>query len=381
MNTLQSSLAKINEVFINYGGYISLILYLILAYVWFSYDPAGIVTKYHAAFIVGTLVIGFFVVTTADFAAKRRASFGSNASNPSLAHWMKIAGSGLGLLLIVGGLLYGVFWILGNFGRFFTLLVQLSYVISVIAGLALLYKILAPRLANVKLPDVLELVKNVIFYIPCLLIQLADNIAGTKKSVWILLLVEVLAVALYFVIPLIAKSKFLKIGTVLVDKPQYLNNIVSFDTDSLREVMETSRDSLHYALSADVWINPQPTSTSLAYTKDTNIVSFGDRVRVLYNGRTPQILIVKALEGQQMVEVARPNIKLQMWNKIVLNYDHGTLDVFVNGHLVHSQQNVPYLSVASVNAGAQDGINGGIKDIRFFDKPLTKNQIDLLEYV
>ena len=79
-----------------------------------------------------------------------------------------------------------------------------------------------------------------------------------------------------------------------------------------------------------------------------------------------------------MEVVARPQIPLQRWNKIVLNYDHGTLDIFINGELVHSQQNTQLLSLATISAGSQNGINGGIKDVRWFDKPLTKNQIDLV---
>jgi hypothetical protein len=45
---------------------------------------------------------------------------------------------------------------------------------------------------------------------------------------------------------------------------------------------------------------------------------------------------------------------------------------------VHSQQNTQLLSLATITAGSQNGINGGIKDVRWFDKPLTKNQIDLI---
>jgi hypothetical protein len=380
MNTslLQQYASRVNEFFIGYGGYVSLILYVLLAYAWFAYNPFGIITKFKAIAIVLTLVIGYFVVMTSDFAWARGQFFGQPSSSPSLGHWFKLSGSAIGILFAVGVVLFGMFWVVSNFGRFIALLVHGTYYLAIIGALGILYRVLAPMFTNVKTPAFIELIKNVVFYLPCLFIDLIDNIAGTKRSIWILMLVEIAVIALYFLLPILMKSKYLKIGTVLVQEPQYLNNPSSFDPDALREISEKSKELLHYAITADVWINPQPTSTSLAYTRDTNILSFGDRLKVEYNGKSPRELIVKAMEGKEMMVVARPQIPLQRWNKIVLNYDHGTLDIFINGELVHSQQNTQLLSLATISAGSQNGINGGIKDVRWFDKPLTKNQIDLI---
>ena len=380
MNTslLQQYASRANEFFIGYGGYVSLILYVLLAYAWFAYNPFGIITKFKAIAIVLTLIIGYFVVMTADFAWARGQFFGQPSSSPSLGHWFQVSGSAIGILFAVGLVLFGMFWVVSNFGRFIALLVHATYYLAIIGALGILYRVLAPMFTNVKTPAFVELIKNVVFYLPCLFIDLIDNITGTKRSIWILLLVEIAVIALYFLLPMLMKSKYLKIGTVLMQEPQYLNNPSSFDPDALREISEKSQELLHYAITADVWINPQPTSTSLAYTRDTNILSFGDRLKVEYNGKSPRELIVKAMDGKEMVVVARPQIALQRWNNIVLNYDHGTLDIFINGELVHSQQNTQLLSLATITAGSQNGINGGIKDVRWFDKPLTKNQIDLI---
>ena len=380
MNTslLQQYASRVNEFFIGYGGYVSLVLYVLLAYAWFAYNPFGVITRFKAIAIVITLVLGYFVVMTSDFAWARGQFFGQPSSSPSLGHWFKVSGSAIGILFAVGLVLFGMFWVVSNFGRFIALLVHATYYLAIIGALGILYRVLAPLFTNVKTPAFVELIKNIVFYLPCLFINLIDNIAGTHRSIWIILAVEIAVIALYFLLPLLLKSKYLKIGTVLMREPQYLNNPSSFDPDALREISEKSQELLHYSITADVWINPQPTSTSLAYTRDTNILSFGDRLKVQYNGKTPRELIVKAMEGKEMEVVARPQIPLQRWNKVVLNYDHGTLDIFVNGELVHSQQNTQLLSLATIHAGSQNGINGGIKDVRWFDKPLTKNQIDLL---
>ena len=373
--TIQEYLQKFNSLLTNYGGYVSLVLYVLLAIFLFSKNPYGLISKYHAVSILITLVLGFMIVNISNFAWQREQFFGIDASSPSLSHWLKTSGGALGILLIAGLIVYSVFWTLSNFGRFLSFFYSLAFYISIIAGLGLVYKFLSPYFSGTKSPAFIELIKNVVFYLPCVLINVIDNIAGTKRSVWILLLVEIIAIISYFGIPQLLQSRYLKKGTILASEPQHLNGISSLDSDAISEIIKNSKNNFSYGLSADIWIDPQPTSTSVAYTKDTNILSFGDRLRVEYNGQTPQKLLIKAKEGLETIVVAKPDIPLQRWNKVVLNYDHGTLDVFLNGELIHAQQNVPYTTIGSVEAGSRNGIHGGIRDIRFFDKPLTKNEM------
>lgn len=371
---------KINGFFIQYGGYVSLILYIILAYVWFTYDPWKIISKYQFAAIPITLLLGGILLYTADFTASRRKFFGFEATTPTMKEWFVKVGGTLGIYALALATIFFIFWVFANFGRFISWLVYASYALSIIGGLAIFYKIAEPYFSKMRTPEGIQLIKNMIFYIPCLLINLFDNIAGTQKSVWLLLLLEIVAIALYFLLPKLLKSKYVKMGTVLADEPQYLNHISHVDPIAYRKVVENTKDSLHYAIVAEVWINPQPTSTSLAYNQDTNILSFGDRVKLEYNGQQPKDLIVKAKNGKQEEVIIKTPIKLQAWNKIVINYDHGTLDIFINDELVKSIQNVPYLQVASIQGGAENGINGGIKNIRVFDKPLTANQMKLIDF-
>jgi len=297
---------------------------------------------------------------------------------PSMMDWLKKSGGTLAVFALVAGAIFALVTLFTNFGRFLSLLVQFSWYLSIASSAALFISLLAPGLKKVKTPGALQLLKDIILYIPCLLIDFADNIAGTKKSIWILLLIELVALALYFGIPYLMKSKYLKIGTVLSDEPQYLNKQTNVDMEAYKEVLEKSRNTLHYAVTADIWINPQPTSTSPAYTKDTNVLAFGERVKVMYNGKEPRKLIIKAKDGKEEEVVVKPDIKLQKWIPIVLNYDHGTLDIFVDNKLVSSTQNVPYMTLDSIHGGAPNGIQGGIRDIRYFDKPLSANEIALL---
>jgi hypothetical protein len=338
-------------------------------------------TNYQQIAIAVTLVLGFFIATTSNFLFRKAEWFGRTASQPSMSSWFAKSSSSLGLVVATAALIFATFWVFGNFGRFLSLLVYAAYALSIIGGLGLLYMLLGPKLSNIQTPAAIELIKNVVFYLPCLLIDLFDNIAGTKKTVWLLLGFELLMIAVYFGVPILLKSKYVKMGTILASEPQFLNQISHVDAKAYRDVVERSKETLHYAFTADVWINPQPTSTSSAYTKDTNIISFGDRVRIMYNGKDPRSLILKAKNGKEEETIVTTPILLQRWNTIVVNYDHGTLDLFVNGELVSSTQNVPYLSVAGLEGGSENGIHGGIKNIRYFDEPLTSNQMQLISIV
>jgi hypothetical protein len=67
---------------------------------------------------------------------------------------------------------------------------------------------------------------------------------------------------------------------------------------------------------------------------------------------------------------------LQKWNHIVLNYHGGVLDIFLNGELLKSVNNmVQYYTLDSLTVGENDGFHGGICSIVYYHKVLTRNDI------
>lgn len=70
----------------------------------------------------------------------------------------------------------------------------------------------------------------------------------------------------------------------------------------------------------------------------------------------------------------------QRWNNIVINFDYGTLDVFINNNLVSTKRNVsPYINQDTnfIQIGSNDkqAKHIAICNVRYYDQPLNLNQI------
>ena len=72
------------------------------------------------------------------------------------------------------------------------------------------------------------------------------------------------------------------------------------------------------------------------------------------------------------------NILYQRWNNFIINYSGGTLDIFINNNLVVSKQNIipiQHTDIQTMVIGTKNGIHGGLKELVYYDKVLSKNEI------
>jgi hypothetical protein len=138
-----------------------------------------------------------------------------------------------------------------------------------------------------------------------------------------------------------------------------------------------------YSISFYIYINPQPTNTSVAYSKDTEIFNYAYKPVIYYNGKSQSIIIRSRTlnnKGDQLDTIYETkDIKFQKWIFFVINYDNNNIDIFIDGKLVGSKQNVtPFFKGDKVTIGEKEGIHGSIKEITYYSSIVSPLTIELL---
>ena len=275
----------------------------------------------------------------------------------------------------------------------------------VIGALALIYKYVKGSITS----QVLSLFVSIIFFVPCLLRDLFTYLHNEFKLStpieWSILFVEIIVITLFFIVPKIYKSILNSRGTVLLSDSVYINvetniqnkekayrNIYNGEKNSdITNVNPRSKSLIkkhdyNYGLSLWLYLDAQPPNTSYAYEKFTRVFSYEKMPEILYKGSTNELKIVMQRDlssnndKQHLTTVYKTkDIPLQKWNHFVINYDSGTLDVFVNNKLVVSNKNIaPKIEYGDIKIGSDNGVHGGIRNIQYFHDPLTKREISFL---
>jgi hypothetical protein len=225
---------------------------------------------------------------------------------------------------------------------------------------------------------------------------------------------------------------YLKSNYLFQGGDQYINRPLPIDTLTNVATYETLNGgndrTYQYAISFWFYLDSFPPSTSGAYAKVVPILSYGKNPTIKYSAIDNTIYItvdqgehydeltdeqiakrqdqiansdqwkkwkefqktlpidarIKLFELKTVTETRvttddeghriiykQPNVLLQKWNHIVLNYNGGTLDVFYNGKLVKSAiEVVPYMSLDMLSVGADKGINGNVANLIYFKEPI-----------
>jgi hypothetical protein len=191
-------------------------------------------------------------------------------------------------------------------------------------------------------------------------------------------------------------------GKQLVNNPVYTNE--QHMLASHQQLVGSDNFNYQYGISSWIYIDSAAPNSNPSYQKYTSLLNYNGKPNLLYNGKAHTFLIAvteahpvppettdetdktdniifeketEIIEGvPHRVIYKNPNIPLQKWNNVVVNYNGGTLDVFLNGELVKSSiEVVPYMTLDTLTIGEKDGINGGICNVVYFNKPLTRTNI------
>lgn len=302
------------------------------------------------------------------------------------------------VLLVFFGLLFTTIYFIVGTPWSLTFVVNLLNIGILIGLLAIIYtfiKDLRPKKSDGEYKaSFFRLLQMIIFYIPCLFIDLVSfiksEVGSKQRTAWILLLIEIIIIALRFTIPYIYK-KFIKTITkqqIVSEDPVYTNRETDLGIFQVHNKkisdMKLNKKAVfnyNYALSCWLWINPQPPATNDSYTKSTTLLNYGNVIKINFNKDKLEIFAATTRDSdpvKKMVKIYElENIPYQRWNNIVFNSSGGTLDIFINGELVSSNINItPVMYFDKIISGTPNGIYGGIKDVVYYSKILSRKEIE-----
>jgi len=384
----------------SYIGALELLEYIIFIIIIYKYNPFSISSKHPAFSNALTLLVALIYVLLFYF-LREKISLGQDADSPisESAFLIKVL-STLGFFLVSILLVkYTAMFIATGKTGLLTLFRYSILLLALVAGLAILYTVFQPLFAKLgRSGKIGSFLVKLVMYTPCLLLALVDYVKYqyniTTKPVWLLLLAELVLIILWVIVPMLLSAYVSKNGVQLLKEPKYLNsvNVLGTFDELYGDAVNTDVNSIsqakfnyHYSLSAWFYINPQPPSTSPAYNKYTNILNYGGKPTVEFNSQLNSLRVTVETEqepngNKKIVQIFETKkVLFQRWNNIVINYDRGTMDVFLNGELVGSRPSIaPYMTYESIEVGANNGIQGGISNVLYYKDNLTKNYVELM---
>jgi len=387
---------------------------------------SGIVILLIVIFILWILFFGVL-----SFSDVKLRDAGGNFDK-SMSNITKIARQIFMLLfgLIFSGLLIG--WLVTGVERLSSQSGIVSFVLNliiVVAILALVFKLVTGGTYYKKSPF-FRLIVNTLLYIPCILVGILDPIlsflgfggsaaaaAGksglsglwngltttieatknTPRAYYVLLVAVILLYVIYFFLGKQVETNLSKQGgTLLVNNPVYTNTENSIGLyDNLNGTTEENPYNYKYAISFWVFIDAVSPNVNSSLNKFTSLLNYGNKPNVLYNAAENTLRITLENAGEPAIGSASrlknpqeldadgniiiyelQNVLLQKWNNIIINYSNGTLDIFYNGQLVKSaNEAVPTMSKDTLTIGSNNGVNGGICNVTYFNTELSMSQI------
>jgi hypothetical protein len=384
-NIIYNSTNKINNNPILYG-LTSIIEILIVLYIFYKWNPFDVRKKYPEIMQLFIIFLVFVQLLNFMFIKEKTnlASTGINIPANITDFTIKILITLTSILVVI----FAVFFVIRTittvdlFQKVFTWSVDSLIILSIIS---IIYLLLIPILnqgKDLNKKGILAFIGSLLLYIPCLFINFVDRVKKeidiTTNTTWIVLILLIVLVGLKTVLPTIFSKLILKNGITLLDKPERLNKqhtIGSFET--LHN--NNHRKKYEYSLSFWVWLNSVPPNTRKSYTKFTNILQFENNPSIKYNALENTLQFTSKLHNDKTVVLHEiNNVPLQRWSNIVINYDKGTMDIFMNGVLVSSNPNiVPFLTNELITIGEEKGLEGNIMNITYFRKILSAQQINL----
>lgn len=254
-------------------------------------------------------------------------------------------------------------------------------------------------------------IKDLIFYIPCLFIDLINYFVNeynlTTSPILILFIIELCFILAYIYLQdlknliittnepiyILNDSKFLNVESTkqlpdefFVEDGEYVNETVIHIDNTANNNKETIHRT-NYAISLWIYINNSVNNfINGDDTKCKNIFSYYDikkkRIFGIYICSTPRLDNPSQYDQVLRIYVDENNyydflLVYQKWIYLVFNYKSTLLDLFINGNLERTIQISLPLDTINKNTkiGQENGLSGAISNIIYYPYNLTKYEI------
>ena len=382
------------------------IIFIIAVVAGIVYFPGGFGNSPMSALIIGLLFFlfaGWALFFGIKLFINEKNELVSSVASISLSKNTFNADAGKRILIMIFGIIFTsllIVWLSAIFQDFAsrsTVASGILNTIMIIFALSLVYKILTIGNNYIKTPTKvqqgIDLVLSIVFYIPCLITSPFDlfspvSSSSSKKTVYeytptiknafILFVILIILWIVSLLLPFIEKRVNLQGGKQIISKPISTN--IETVVASYEKLNGNNDAQYQYGMSFWVFINAFPPNTS----SFISLLNYGNKPNILYNASTNTLMITMKTNGlthQKLTDVddnnnrilyKEKNVLLQKWNNITLNYNGGTLDIFINGKLMKSNiEVIPYITLDNLTVGTNHGIEGGICNLVYFTHPLT----------
>ena len=244
-----------------------------------------------------------------------------------------------------------------------------------------------------------SLLFKMLIYVPCLFLDSVDffktelKLAQKQWTYVIIFIIEIILVALLFILPKAFDAVINHNGEVILDSVLPLNvtskalQVTTTDsnnvetkslTPSLADNTKNGKPIYNYGISAWFYIHQEPLNTNNNYTHSggVSILDFSKLPTINYDASNNLLNIT--VSGATIPQSSQPKsqIPLQRWNHLFINFNNsGIMDVFLNNHLETSVPNVIPTLPTSLTVGSTSGIYGQACNVVYYRNVLGSDGI------
>ena len=344
------------------------VLTLYIFYIWNPYNISSRYPSYTIMFFQFILLINFIIYL---YFTKKKLETGTTTGNMINLENKDMVSYGMVLLCFVTlfATLYYIWKFSLNIQSFQTLYIYLIDFLIICGFIGILYLVIQ----NTETPKGLDGISGYVMLIPFLLVTLSSYIrkefTTVTESVWILLFIEILLILFRLLLPNIIHYLTSHDKSSLLGSPIYLNNERVLGKNESIDLIEKKKFLYNYSVSFWFYINPQPPNTRSSYNKYANILNYGNKPRIQFHSKDNKLRVQCVKKDETITTIYETTeLQYQKWNNIVINYDAGSMDVFINGDLVGSKDNIaPFMTHEKIYSGEKRGIEGGICNVNYYE--------------